>query len=171
MDTRHRGVSRGTGARGHTLVELTVALGVVATLAGAAVPSLSAVRAHLLVGEAAHAVAVELHRTRMRAVAENALCRLVFDPAGTYVRQCSSDGVTWVSEAAQGALPANVHLLSSVGATPLTFGGPDSTEGALAAPTFTRLGTVTAETTITLRNVRGEQQVIHVNALGRVTIS
>lgn len=152
-------------------MELTFALMLGATVAGMAVPSLSAIRAHLAVGQVAREVAVELHRTRMRAVGENALCRLVFDPAGTYVRECSTDGVTWVSEAATVTLPAGVQLLSSVASSSFSFDARGANSGGLAAPTFTRLGTVDAEATITVSNCRGEYHVIHVNALGRITIS
>jgi len=152
-------------------VELTVALMLGATVAGMAVPNLAAIRAHLAVGQVAREVAVELHRTRMRAVGENALCRLVFDPAGTYARECSTDGVTWVGEAAVVALPADVQLLSSVATSSFGFDARADGTGGLAAPTFTRLGTVDAEATITVSNRRGEHHVIHVNALGRITIS
>ena len=155
--TRRRQAPERAGTGGYTFVEVTVVLLLGATLSAMAVPGLSAIRAQFAVGTAAREIAVQLHRTRMRAVAENLICRLSFAQDGTYVRQCSSDGVNYVSEGEVVTMPSGISVLSTV--------------SGLAAPTFNRLGTVAADQTITVSNTRGQRKVVQVNILGRITIS
>jgi hypothetical protein len=41
----------------------------------------------------------------------------------------------------------------------------------LPQPTFNRLGTLAADTTVTLANASGQTKVVRINTLGKITIS
>lgn len=139
---------------GFSLAELLTAMGLTAVLLAIAAPQLPTYYAQLEIAGGAKQVAIDLHRARMKAVGENAFYRLTFSDDGTYVRQSSQDGATFVNDGAAVALPTGVQFV-----------------GTLPQPTFNRLGTVAADATVTLTNVIGTTKAVHVNTLGNITIS
>jgi prepilin-type N-terminal cleavage/methylation domain-containing protein len=142
--------------RGYTLVELLVAVMVGVVLTAVAAPRLSSFRAQFQLAGDARAIAVQLQRAKMKAVAENAFCRLTFFTGGTYSRQCSPDGVTFTPDGSEMNLGSSSRFVNTLGGLP--------------QPTFNRLGTATADTSVTVSNSLGQRKSVRVNVLGRVTV-
>ena len=149
-----RGASAG-GSRGLTLLELLVALGVVAVLAGIAVLEHQAIRARLALHLAAQQVASDVRVSRTRAVAENVSQRLAFaSGADTYVTQRRSGG-RYV-DAGQRRLPGGVRVVDC--------SARDS------AMSFTPRGTASSFGTLIIENERGERRGVIVDIAGRVRV-
>jgi Tfp pilus assembly protein FimT len=142
---------------GYTLVDVLAAVVLTAILSAVAVPQLCAVRAQFDLQSSARAIVVDLQRARMKAVGENGFCRVVFDASGSYVRQCSADGVVFVDDGPVTYLPMGTAFVNA----------PD----ALPQPTFNRLGTAAGDASITVSNRLRQRKEVRVNALGRITIS
>jgi Tfp pilus assembly protein FimT len=142
---------------GYTLFDVLASILLMAIVSAMAVPQLSALRAEFDLFGSARRVAVELHRARMKAVAENAFCRIAFSTDGTYIRQCSADGATYLNDSPVSALPTGTTFVGTLAGIP--------------QPTFNRLGTVAGDAAITLVNRLGQRKVVRINVLGRVTIS
>lgn len=142
---------------GFTIAEVLVAVGVGSVLLALAAPQLPAYKAEFQIANSAREIATDLQRARMKAVAENAFYRIVFNTDGTYVRQSSADGATFVNDDVPVALPSGIRFV-------VTFGG-------LPQPKFNRLGTLAADARLTLTNSIGQTKVVQMNTLGQVTIS
>ena len=139
---------------GFSLTELMTAMGLATILFAAAAPQLPTYWAQLEISGSARQIAIDLQRARMKAVGENTFYRLVFNSDGTYVRQSSTDGVTFVSDGAAVVLPVGIQFT-----------------GSLPTPTFNRLGTATADATVNLKNAIGATKTIQINTMGNITIS
>ena len=137
------------------MLELLVALGVVAVLAGIAGLEYQAVRARLALHLAAQQVAMDVRVSRTRAVAENAAQRLAFaSGAETYVTQRRSGGR--YIDTGQRHLPDGVRVV-----------GCSARDGAIS---FTPRGTASSFGTLTLANERGERRGVVVDIAGRVRV-
>ncbi len=147
-------LTRRQSEAGFSLTELLTAMGVVAVLLTVAAPGLPRYVAQFEITGSASQIAIDLQRTRMKAVGENAFYRLVFSDTGSYYRQASQDGATFVDDGAAIALPSGVRFVGSV-----------------PQVTFNRLGTVAADATVTLTNALGMTKTLRINTLGNITIS
>lgn len=95
----------------------------------------------------------EISRARMQAIAQNVFVRLRID-GNQYVRERSSDGVSFVADDAAVTLPSGLTVTVSVGGSPM----------------FNRSGLTPTATTITI--AKGNQsKTIQVNVVGRVSMS
>ena len=148
------GLIRRRNEAGFSLSELLTTMGVAAALLAIATPQLPRYVAELRIAGSASQIAVDLQRTRMKAVGENAFYRLVFRDAGSYYRQSSQDGTTFVDDGAAAVLPSGVRLV-----------------GTVPEVTFNRLGTVGADATVTVTNALGMTKTLRINVLGNITIS
>jgi len=137
------------------LLELLVALGVVAVLASGAVLEYQAVRAKLAVATAAQQVAADLRAARVRAIAASVPHRLTF-PAGAmgYALQRRA-GAQFVA-AAQRRLPGGVRVVDC-----------SARDGAIS---FTARGTASSFGTLIVANERGERRGVIVDIAGRVRV-
>lgn len=139
---------------GFSQIELLISMGVAAILAAMAIPQLPALSARYQLSNATRQVISDLQRARMKAVGENAIYRIVFSREAVYQLQTSPNGTTFTNDGASIALPRGVSFV-----------------GTLPQPTFTRLGTLVAEATVTLTNAIGETKTVHVNILGNINTS
>jgi len=139
---------------GFSMLEVLTAMAVVAVLLSLASPQLSAFQAQYRITSGARQVAIDLQRARMKAVGENAFCRVMFYGDGTYVLQSSVDGVTFVTNGAGMRLPEGISFV-----------------GTLPQPTFTRLGTLTAPGSLSLTNTLGQTKAVQINLFGKITIT
>jgi Tfp pilus assembly protein FimT len=142
---------------GFSVFEVLPVTAIAAILMSVAAPQLPVYWAQFQLVGSARQIGVELQRTRMKAVGENSFYRIIFNGEGTYVRQSSSDGVTFVSDAGPMSLPSGIRFVS--------------TAGGLPQPTFNGLGTLQADATVTLTNLSGRTKVVQMNTVGRVSIS
>lgn len=136
---------------------MLVAVGVGSILLAIAAPQFPAYQAQFQIANSARQIAIELQCARMKAVAENAFYRIVFNTDGTYVRQSSADGATFVNDGVAVVLPSGIQFVSTLGGLP--------------QPRFNRLGTLAADARLTLTNSIGQTKVVQMNTLGQVTIS
>jgi prepilin-type N-terminal cleavage/methylation domain-containing protein len=145
-------------SHGYSLFEMLAAVMLVAALSAVAVSHLPSLRAQFALSASAREVAVELQRAKMKAVAENGFCRLVFsnDGAPGFRRQCSADGVNYANDGDYKELLRGTRLIATLGGLP--------------QPTFNRLGTLPGDVSITISNGIGQRKIVRVNVLGRVTV-
>lgn len=156
-DIPHRATAQQpTPASGYTLVELVVVMMITIVLTATAAPRLALLRAQFQLAGDARAIAVELQRAKMKAVAENSFCRVTLYSAGVYVRQCSADGVTFTTDGREMLISGTSSFVSTLGGLP--------------QPTFNRMGTAGADSSVTLGNGTGQRKTVRVNALGRITV-
>ncbi len=149
MKTTHHAPSAGV-----SLLEVVTAVAVAAILMALAVPQLPVWRAHMRIGSSARQIAIDLQRARMKAVGENAFYRVVFSNDGTYVLQTSPSGITFTNDSAPVQLAEGVQFV-----------------GTLPQLTFNRLGTLAAPASVSITNTVGQTKIVHINVLGRITIS
>ena len=149
-----------TGIRAHagfTLLELLVAVTIVAIVSAIGIPSLSALKASYDLSTATNQLAFEIVRTRMQAVGQNKFMRIRRVDDTIYARETSNDGTSYTQEQAT-TLPSSVSL----------------TVGETGNPTFNRSGLANATATYTLTRQVGNRtytKTITVSALGRVKVS
>jgi prepilin-type N-terminal cleavage/methylation domain-containing protein len=139
--------------RGFTLLELLVAVGVLAIAMGVSTPMLSRVRSHYVLDGVSRQIALEISKARMQAISQNRTVRLQLG-SNSYVIECSADGAAFEPIADPVVLPAGVEF--AVG------------DGGL--PRFNRQGMAPNSTTISLSSPAGVK-TIRTSALGRVTRS
>jgi prepilin-type N-terminal cleavage/methylation domain-containing protein len=119
-------------ARGFTMLEVIIALAVAGVIGLIAAPSISATKAQYDLASAANTLAFEITRTRMQAVGQNNFMRVRPLSTTQYVREKSTDGVTYIQDGATTTLPDYVTL----------------TVGETGSPTFNRSGISTSSTTV-----------------------
>ena len=143
---------RRIGNRGFSLIQLTVALGMAGVLSATAAPVTGEYLRQYRLSSASGEVAFDLARARMQAVAQSAFVRIRFPDATHYVRERSTNNVTFTADGAVLALPNGV-----------------SASGA-SAITFQRNGMIPATVSLTLSNGHSSK-TLKTNVLGRVTTS
>jgi len=145
-------------ARGFSLAELLAALAVSAALSAVALPNLLDLSAEYQLARAAHQLAFEISRARMKAVGENAYCRLRIglapDGRVAYWLEESEDGLVYHPEGSPVPLPSLVSL--------------ESTSETL--PQFDRQGLSPAASAITLANHLGQRKTVTASVVGRVAV-
>ncbi len=143
---------RRIGNRGFSLIQLTVALGMAGVLSATAAPVTGMYLKRYRLSTATGQVAFELARARMQAVAQSAFVRVRFPDSTHYVRERSTDNVTFAADGPVMALPNGV---SASGVTTITF---------------QRTGMIPATVYLTLTNGT-VSKTVYTNVLGRVTTS
>ena len=141
---------------GYSLAEVLTAVMVTAMVSATAVPNLTSfVRQYQLL-RAAHQIAFEVSRARMKAVGENAFMRLRLgsNGPGEYWLERSNDGVTYALDGAVLTVPGSVSM-RQLTSQPVTFN---------------RQGLASAPVTYQLTNTRAQTKTVQVNVLGRVDI-
>ena len=139
--------------RGFTFLEMVVTVAVMLVLSAVAAPVASSFyNEYQFTGEVER-LAFEVARARMQAVAQRTNMRVRLTTTG-YIREKSSDGVTW----------------TSADKTVKWSSGTSATAGSAGSPRFATSGLATASTDITV--TRGSRtKTIHTSIVGRVTIS
>ena len=142
------------GRAGFSLVDILTGIALTATISLVAVPNASEFLGEYQLISAANQVGFEIARARMQAIGENMFVRIRMLDGGGYVREYSTDNVTYTQDGVAGALPRGIAV----------------TTGTNGPPTFNRSGIATTATTITVNNEQG-YKAVQTNILGRVTIS
>jgi type II secretory pathway pseudopilin PulG len=141
-----------TRQRGFTLMEMLVGVSTMMVLGLIATPAATTYFQRYQLTAATEQLAFEIHRARMQAVGQNRFVRIRVS-AGEYVREESTNGITYVASDAPVDLPP----------------GLDISAGDAGGPRFNRNGLATGTTYITIS--RGDdQKVVRTNLVGRVTI-
>lgn len=145
-------------ASGFTLLDVLVAVAISTVIALIAVPTISTTKAQYDVTTAANTLAFEITRTRMQAVGQNNFMRVRPLSTTQYVRERSTDGVTYTQDGAATTLPDYVTL----------------TVGETGSPTFNRSGISNSSTSITVSRQIGTHtfsKTVVTSILGRVSVS
>ena len=144
-------------ARGLTVLELLVTLGLVGLLAAIALPSFGAMRARARLGAAARQVVMDLKLARTRAITDVASHRVRFPAlSSSYQHQRQGSDGRYADEGAPVPLPEGV--------------GIESCTAAGAAVGFQPRGHASTFGSITLRGEEGGGRRIVVDIVGRMRI-
>lgn len=143
-------------AHGLTLLELIVALMLVAVLLGSAMFGYSRMGDELRLNQAARQVMLDLAVTRTRALADNVGWRLVFDCDRDNYQPQQQIGTAYQNDGTATALPAGIDL------TECTASG--------SAVTFRPRGNAATFGTITLCNGAGRVRQVVVDIAGRIRV-
>jgi len=81
---------------GFTLVDLLIAMTMMAALMGLGYSSLTKVRDRLGLEESAHRIAQDIQKCRSLAIAKTVYCRVLFNDAHSYQVATSNNGSRWV---------------------------------------------------------------------------
>jgi prepilin-type N-terminal cleavage/methylation domain-containing protein len=149
---------KGDGAGGFSLIELIIAIALVAIVTAISVPAFNRYSANADLKTAARAVAADLSSAKQTAMTENLdAYRLTFSVAGnSYALSRTDTGVTlWTKSVASYG--------SGLVLTAVSFGG-----GAVVA--YQRRGTMSLGS-VTLQNGRGSSAVVTVNITGRTYVT
>jgi prepilin-type N-terminal cleavage/methylation domain-containing protein len=152
------GGKKGDGPGGFSLVELIIAIALVAIVTAISVPAFNRYSANADLKTAARAVAADLSSAKQTAVTENIdAYRLTYSVAGnSYALSRTDTGVTlWTKSVA--SFGGGIVL------TAVNFGG-----GAVVS--FQKRGTMTSGS-VTLQNNRGSSAVVTVNFTGRTYVT
>ena len=142
------------GSAGFSIVEVLTGIGLMAVVSLVAVPNAREFTDRYQLMSAASQLSFEIARARMQAIGQNAFVRIRLLDSGDYIRERSSDNVTFVQDDVTKTLPSGIT----------------ATAGDSGTPSFDRNGIAAVATSITLQNPRGSKTV-QTNILGRVTIS
>jgi Tfp pilus assembly protein FimT len=134
-------------------MELLVGVGMLSVVTAAAVPVTGDILGMYQLRASTDQLAFEISRARMQAIAQNVFVRVRIDERG-YVRERSTDGVSFVADDAVVSLPVGMKASVSGG----------------GSPTFSRSGLAPTSTTITLAK-GSASKTIWVNIVGRVNAS
>jgi hypothetical protein len=143
-------------ARGFTVLELVIALGLAGGLGAMAAWRAVAWLPELRLDMAARQVVLDLRLTRGRAMAEQSQRRLVFATADDTYRRQRRIGALYESEGPPIPLPPGIDLLDC--------------SAAGAAIAFAARGTAASFGRVTLRNVNGRERQVVVDMVGRVRV-
>lgn len=158
-------------ARGASLVEALIVLGVLGVTLGAALPSLSEARERQRLRGAAAQLETEIFHARSLAVARNQVLRLSFGTgagAGCYVLHTGSHATHCSCGAGDGAATCHgsAEALRSMALAPATGLHMQANVAGMAFEPLR--GTVTPTGTLRLSNARGDRVHLVVNIMGRV---
>lgn len=146
-----------TRSRGFTLLELIVALGLIAVLTGTALLGYRQMLAGWRLNAAARQVVMDLKLARARAILDSTAHRVRFPvPGSTYQHERQQPSGTYVAVGPATNLPSDITV---VGCT-----------GAGSGISFRPRGHAAAFGTITLRNGGGDQRAIVVDIVGRTRV-
>jgi prepilin-type N-terminal cleavage/methylation domain-containing protein len=143
-------------ARGVTLLELIVALGIVGLVAGMGLWEARAWQPELRLAAAVRQLVVDLRRTRAQAVRDHVARRLLFAPDADRYRPQRRPDTTYEDAGDEIALPQTVDLVDC------------SAPGNAIA--FSPRGLATTFGTITLRSAGGRERRVIVDIVGRVRV-
>jgi prepilin-type N-terminal cleavage/methylation domain-containing protein len=139
--------------RGYSLVEVLAGIGILGIVSTMTMPVVSTFMSQYQLRSAADQLAFEIGRARMQAVAQRVFVRVRVERDG-WVRERSTDGVTYVADNAVVGLPNGITAIVSEG----------------GSPTFNRAGLAQSSTTITLGNTHASK-TITTNVIGNVDVS
>jgi Tfp pilus assembly protein FimT len=132
-------------------MEVMVAIGILGIVSTVAMPATSAFMSQYQLRSTTDQLAFEIGRARTQAIAQHVFVRVRVS-GNSWVRERSTDGVTYVAAAAETPLPNGI------------------TATATGFPTFNRAGLSTTSTTIVLQGAHGSH-TINSNIVGFVTAS
>ena len=150
-------------SRGFSLIELVVVIALIGAIAAFAWARLGTLFPIYQLEGAARALALELAKTRARAIAENRCFQVVFDTsAKTFQKQSktgtASCGTTgFIADSKDGA----ARKIDSSGTL---------TVAATANPVFETRGSVSTTSAVTLTNTAGASRTVNVTSTGRVYV-
>jgi prepilin-type N-terminal cleavage/methylation domain-containing protein len=158
-----RRASRHGRADGFTLIEVTVALSLIAILLAVLYPRMSRFAAVYRLEGAARNLAATLQKTRLRAIAEGRCYEVTFDgTAKTYLVR------SWRGVTPCGAFSAGADQKTGVAQK------IDDADviglSATADPIFTPRGATTVQTVVTLTNRDGNNRLVAANPVGRIDV-
>jgi Tfp pilus assembly protein FimT len=134
------------------LVEMLVSFATVAVVAAVGTPLASTFYDRYEFTAATEQLVFEINRARMQAVAQNRFVRIRLDD-GYYVREQSTDGISFTTTDAPVELPDGYALSA----------------GGTGTPSFNRNGLANSTTYLTLQ--KGEdQKTVRTNVVGRVSV-
>jgi prepilin-type N-terminal cleavage/methylation domain-containing protein len=143
-------------ARGLSILELLVVLALTSILAGISVLSHQALRPRLNLATAVRQVVMDLHVTRIRAVARNTNHRIVF-PQGTASYQLQRrGGSTYDDDGPPVALPSGITVLDCTASND--------------AISYRPRGNAATFGTVTLQNAKGDVRKVIVDIAGQVRV-
>lgn len=143
-------------ARGFTVLELVVAVGLIGCLAAMAAWRAVAWLPDLRLDAAARQVMLDLRLTRARAMAEQRYRRLAFDVGRDLYQPQRKDGAAYQAEGTPTQLPAGIDVVDC--------------SAAGAAVSFAPRGTAASFGTVLLRNSLGREKRVVVDIVGRVRV-
>jgi prepilin-type N-terminal cleavage/methylation domain-containing protein len=141
-------------SHGFTVIELLVALAILAIFAGAAALAWPRLEAALRLDAATHQLAADLHDARVLAIASAARVRLVFTPGAARYRLERADDAGTFALAAMRVLPRGIAIADANSGGDLVFSARGNAENG----------------TIVLVDRRGLHASVRLNQRGRVTI-
>jgi Tfp pilus assembly protein FimT len=139
---------------GYALSDLVLAVALATVIGAIAAPLASALLNHHRLATTSRSLAFEIARARMQAVGQNVFVRIALVGNGQYMRQRSTDGVTYEADGAPVSLPSGFSVAA----------------GSSGLPRFDRQGMAPASTTLVISGPSGERTV-RTSILGRVTNS
>lgn len=141
-------------AGGFTLMELLIAVALTVIVGGVSTPVASRLYQHYRFQNATRQLGSEISLARLQAIGQNAWVRIRFLGDKRYVRERSTDGMTYVQDGAETLLPSSTN---------------GYTIGTLS---FNRQGLADAGSwAVLIDNGAESYSVLYSNVLGRVTIS
>ena len=153
----HTTRTRAGNQRGVSIAEMVTVVAVAGVLSAIAVPGFVTIAARYQLVSAAHQVAFDVARARMKAIGENVYCRVVFatgDGGNRYWLERSDDGTAYAVDGPVTPLPSRVSF-SSLPST---------------VPAFNRLGVSSGTAVIGLANTNGDTKTVSINRLGKVAV-
>ena len=143
-------------ARGFTVLELVVVVGLIGCLAAVAAWRAVAWLPDLRLDAATRQVMLDLRLTRGRAMAEQRYRRLVFDLGHDRYQPQKREGATYDDDGLPATLPQGIDLADC--------------SAAGAAISFAPRGTAASFGTLVLRNSLGREKQVVVDIVGRVRV-
>ena len=148
--------------KGFSLVELMVAIAIMAIAVAVSIPSYLSYRDNSRVQNAASNVRADFERAKLRAIRENTNVRVVFLDTTSYQLHVDNNGNNALDageiNVADKTLPEGVTITSN------TFSGDDMSFNARGLP----VGGPGGAGTVTLTSTGGRQYDVVVNSVGRV---
>ena len=146
--------------RGFSLLEILVSTAVIAILLAIAYPRLSSLLPGTRVDGAVRRLAVELQKSRLRAIAEGKCVRVTFDVVNAKYQSASKSGV----------IPCGTDGYTNDGGPRVIDDAGAIRVAATASPTFDPRGRTPTASVITLTATDGSSRIAAVNAVGQISV-
>ena len=143
-------------ASGLSILELVVAVGLMSILAGISALSHQALRPSLNLAMGVRQVVMDLHATRIRAVARNTNHRIVFPDGGTTYQLQRRGGSTYDDDGPPVTLPSGIAVLDCSASNDAISYRPRGNAGTFG--------------TVTLQNTKGVVRKVIVDIAGQVRV-